>query len=142
MELQSAAVNRWQPYLEPVVVGSCADLGSAGSCSAGCGFPLVHLKAKSKGWILQLALESVPEELNWSMQGRFSPSAADVILMRFSVLHNRFMILLYEKQINKTKHHLVLFSFLILSSARLVGTDLVLRRSSSPQALLSHCWAL
>lgn len=80
---------------------------STGSCCAGCGFPQAYLKAESNGQILHLALEISSEELTGLLVHavRFSPSVADVILMRFSILHNCFMILSYEKQTSKTKHN-------------------------------------
>lgn len=81
-------------------------MGSTGSCLAGCGFPLVYLKTESKGQRLHLALEILSEEPNGLLvlAGRFSPSVADVILMRFSILHNCFTILLYDEQTSKPKH--------------------------------------
>lgn len=50
--------------------------------------------------MLCLALEILSEELNALLvhAGGFSPSVADVILMRFSIVHKHFMMLLYEKQ--------------------------------------------
>lgn len=81
-------------------------MGSTGSL-AGCGFPLLYLRAESKGQILPLALEILSQELNGLLvrAGRFSPSVADVTLVSFSILQNCFTILLYEKQTNKTKHN-------------------------------------
>ena len=66
----------------------------------------MYLNAESTGQILHLALEILSEELNGLLvhAGRSSPSVADVILMRFSILQNCFMILLYEKR--NTKHNL------------------------------------
>lgn len=108
MRSQSTEINYCQPYLEHGLhICSCIDVGSTGSCLAGCGFPLVYLKSDSKGQILHLALEILSVELNRLLvyAERFSPSVADVILMRYSILHDRFMILLYTKQTIKTKHN-------------------------------------
>lgn len=104
---QSTAMSYCQPYLERGLhICSCIDVGSTGSCLAGCGFSLVYLKPDSKGQILHLALEILSEELNGLLvhSERFSPSVAHVMLMRYSILHDHFMIL-YTKRTIKTKHN-------------------------------------
>lgn len=55
--------------------------------------------------MLCLALEILSEELNGLPvhARRFPPSVADIILMRFSIVHNHFRMVLYEKHTNQTK---------------------------------------
>lgn len=84
-------------------------MGSQGALR-GCGFPPMYLKDGPKGQMLCLVLEILSEELNGLLvhTRRFSPSVADVILMRFSIEHNNFMMLLYTKHTNKNKPKLML----------------------------------